>query len=111
MAGKVSRIANSCELKIEDCFSVVGAPHVGAIAPRAATRPSNAAISGLTCFQRHKGSPEMIGREIATAAFTALAMPAHLCTTPDAAHCGSSAAGFEAWKGQFSDEALAKTVR
>ncbi|MDB5635603.1 MAG: murein transglycosylase [Bradyrhizobium sp.] len=52
----------------------------------------------------------MIGRQIATAAFTALAMLAPLRTTADAAQCGSSAAGFEAWKGQFAEEARAKGV-
>jgi membrane-bound lytic murein transglycosylase B len=52
----------------------------------------------------------MSGREMATAAFAALAMLACLGVRADAASCGSSAAGFEAWKGQFADEARAKGV-
>ncbi|SHK38795.1 Membrane-bound lytic murein transglycosylase B [Bradyrhizobium lablabi] len=50
------------------------------------------------------------GREIATAAFMAWAVLACLGTKADAAQCGSSAAGFEAWKGQFAGEARAKGV-
>src|SRR5450755_165401 len=48
------------------------------------------------------------GREITTAAFTALAVLACLGGKADAAQCGSTAAGFEAWKGQFAEEARAK---
>jgi len=50
------------------------------------------------------------GRELATAAFTALAMLACLGAKADAAQCGSTGAGFEAWKGQFAEEARAKGV-
>jgi membrane-bound lytic murein transglycosylase B len=50
----------------------------------------------------------MTGREIATAAFTVLAVLACLGARADAAQCGSTAAGFEAWKGQFAEEARAK---
>jgi membrane-bound lytic murein transglycosylase B len=50
------------------------------------------------------------GREIATAAFTALAVLACLGARADAAQCGSTAAGFEAWKGQFAEEARAKGI-
>src|SRR6202043_881696 len=49
------------------------------------------------------------GRQIATA-FVALAVLAGLGATADAAQCGSTAAGFEAWKGQFAEEARAKGV-
>src|SRR6267142_1486915 len=50
------------------------------------------------------------GRELATAAFTALAMLACLGAKADAAQCGSTGADFEAWKGQFAEEARAKGV-
>jgi membrane-bound lytic murein transglycosylase B len=50
------------------------------------------------------------GREIATAAFTALAVLACLGAKADAAQCGSTAVGFEAWKRQFAEEARAKGV-
>src|SRR6202043_3227032 len=50
------------------------------------------------------------GREIASAAFTMLAMLACLGAKADAAQCGSTAAGFEAWKGQFAEEARAKGI-
>src|SRR5260221_1318980 len=49
------------------------------------------------------------GRKIATA-FVALAVLAGLGATADAAQCGSTAAGFEAWKREFSEEARAKGV-
>src|ERR1700692_968499 len=49
------------------------------------------------------------GRKIATA-FVALAVPAGLGATADAAQCGSTAAGFEAWKREFSEQARAKGV-
>ncbi len=42
--------------------------------------------------------------------FTALAMLAGASTRADAAPCGSTAAGFEAWKQQFAGEARAKGV-
>jgi membrane-bound lytic murein transglycosylase B len=50
------------------------------------------------------------GREVTTAAFTVLAVLACLGARADAAQCGSTAAGFEAWKGQFAEEARAKGV-
>jgi membrane-bound lytic murein transglycosylase B len=50
------------------------------------------------------------GRRIAMAAFAALAVLAHLRTDANAAQCGSTAAGFEAWKGQFAEEARAKGI-
>jgi membrane-bound lytic murein transglycosylase B len=49
------------------------------------------------------------GRKIATA-FVALAVLAGLGATADAAQCGSTAAGFEAWKREFSEQARAKGV-
>src|ERR1700719_4083698 len=49
------------------------------------------------------------GRKIATA-FVALAVLAGLGATADAAQCGSTAAGFEAWKREFSEEARAKGI-
>jgi membrane-bound lytic murein transglycosylase B len=48
------------------------------------------------------------GREIATTAFMALAVLAGLDAKADAAQCGSTAAGFETWKREFSEEAKAK---
>jgi membrane-bound lytic murein transglycosylase B len=47
---------------------------------------------------------------LTTAPFLIVAMLA--CSSPqaDAAQCGSSAAGFEAWKGEFAQEARAKGV-
>jgi membrane-bound lytic murein transglycosylase B len=50
------------------------------------------------------------GRKIATTAFVALAVLAGLGAKADAAQCGSTAAGFEAWKREFSEEARAKGV-
>ena len=50
------------------------------------------------------------GRAIAAATFTVLAALACLGTDANAAQCGSTAAGFEAWKRQFADEARAKGV-
>jgi membrane-bound lytic murein transglycosylase B len=50
------------------------------------------------------------GRQLAAAAFAALAGLASLGTKADAAQCGSSAAGFESWKGQFAEEARAKGI-
>jgi hypothetical protein len=47
------------------------------------------------------------GGEIAAAAFTGLVL-ACLSTKADAAQCGSAAAGFEAWKRQFAEEARGK---
>ncbi len=48
------------------------------------------------------------GREIATAAFTALAALACLGSDADAAQCGSTAAGFDTWKREFAEEASVK---
>jgi len=48
--------------------------------------------------------------EIATAAFMALALLECLGEKADAAQCGSTAAGFEAWKGQFAEESRGKGV-
>jgi hypothetical protein len=48
------------------------------------------------------------GREIASAAFTMLAMLACLGAKADAAQCGSTAAGFETWKREFAEEARAR---
>jgi membrane-bound lytic murein transglycosylase B len=50
------------------------------------------------------------GREIATIAFTALTVFAGLGAQADAAQCGSTAAGFEAWKREFAAEAGTKGV-
>lgn len=50
------------------------------------------------------------GREITTVAFTALALLACLAGEADAAQCGSTAAGFDAWKRQFAEEARGKGV-
>lgn len=49
------------------------------------------------------------GREL-TVVFTALAVLACLGAKADAAQCGSTAAGFEAWKREFANEARAKGV-
>lgn len=46
----------------------------------------------------------------AKATFTALIVLAWTADNADAAQCGSSAAGFEAWKAQFAEEARAKGV-
>ena len=49
------------------------------------------------------------GRELMVV-FTALAVLAGLGAKADAAQCGSTAAGFEAWKREFAEEARAKGV-
>jgi membrane-bound lytic murein transglycosylase B len=49
------------------------------------------------------------GRKI-TKAFTALAVLACLGAKAEAAQCGSTGAGFEAWKGQFAEEVRAKGI-
>jgi len=49
-----------------------------------------------------------MSREIVTAALMALALLACQGERADAAQCGGSAAGFEAWKRDFSEEARAK---
>jgi len=50
------------------------------------------------------------GRELAAAAFAAFAVLACPGAQADAAQCGSSAAGFEAWKREFAEEARAKGI-
>jgi membrane-bound lytic murein transglycosylase B len=49
-------------------------------------------------------------REPVTATFLTLAMLACLISRADAAQCGSSAAGFSAWKQEFATEARAKGI-
>ena len=49
-----------------------------------------------------------MSREIVTAALMALALLACQGERADAAQCGGSAAGFEAWKREFAEEARAK---
>jgi membrane-bound lytic murein transglycosylase B len=49
-------------------------------------------------------------KELVTAAFVTLAMLACLVSPTDAAQCGSSAAGFGAWKQEFAGEARARGV-
>ena len=51
-----------------------------------------------------------MSREIVTAALMALALLACQGERADAAQCGGSAAGFEAWKRDFSEEARTKGV-
>jgi membrane-bound lytic murein transglycosylase B len=51
-----------------------------------------------------------MAREIASAAFTALALLACLGEPADAAQCGNGAAGFDAWKREFAEEARAKGI-
>src|SRR6266852_245403 len=50
------------------------------------------------------------GWESATAALMALALLACLGEKADAARCGSTTAGFDAWKREFAEEARAKGV-
>jgi membrane-bound lytic murein transglycosylase B len=50
------------------------------------------------------------GRQLATATLTALVMLAWAAAKAGAAQCGSTAAGFEAWKKQFADEARGRGV-
>src|SRR5262249_54729842 len=47
-------------------------------------------------------------RQIATATLALVVMLAWMAAKADAAQCGSTAAGFDAWKRQFADEARAK---
>jgi len=49
-------------------------------------------------------------RELLTTMFAALAVLACLGGKAEAAQCGSGAAGFEAWKHQFAEEARAKGI-
>lgn len=49
-------------------------------------------------------------RQIVTASLSALTMLSWLGTEADAARCGSSAGGFEAWKREFAEEARAKGI-
>src|ERR1700692_1437345 len=50
------------------------------------------------------------GRKITMAAFMALAVLACLGADANAAQCGSSAAGFDAWKREFAEQARAKGI-
>lgn len=50
------------------------------------------------------------GRQIATAIFMALTMLVWTGATANAARCGSTSAGFDAWKRDFAEEARAKGV-
>ncbi|WGD49201.1 lytic murein transglycosylase [Bradyrhizobium sp. CB1650] len=50
------------------------------------------------------------GRTVATAVIGATALVLSLMPVADAAQCGSSPAGFEAWKREFSEEARAKGI-
>jgi membrane-bound lytic murein transglycosylase B len=50
------------------------------------------------------------GRKLTTVTFASLAVLVCLGTKADAAQCGSGPGGFEAWKGQFSEEARAKGI-
>jgi membrane-bound lytic murein transglycosylase B len=50
------------------------------------------------------------GRQIATITFMALTMLAWTGTMASAARCGSTAAGFDAWKRDFAEEARAKGI-
>ncbi len=50
------------------------------------------------------------GRQFATAIFSTLAVLAGIGSSANAAPCGSTPAGFEAWKREFADEARGKGV-
>jgi hypothetical protein len=50
------------------------------------------------------------GRQLTTATFTALVVLAWTAAKAGAAQCGSTVAGFEAWKKQFADEARGRGV-
>ena len=50
------------------------------------------------------------GRQIVLSALTALAAIVYLGKPADAARCGNSPAGFEAWKREFGEEAKAKGI-
>jgi membrane-bound lytic murein transglycosylase B len=50
------------------------------------------------------------GGQLTTAIFTTLAVLAWMSAKADAAQCGSTPAGFEAWKRQFADEARGKGI-
>jgi membrane-bound lytic murein transglycosylase B len=52
----------------------------------------------------------LMGREMVSAAVVAVALLAGLGGKADAAQCGSSAGGFEAWKREFAEEARGKGV-
>src|SRR5437899_7626151 len=78
---------------------------------RGASRSGKTLQSGAKLLQTAGREFRMTrGRELATAAFMAVAALACLGTKADAAQCGSSAAGFESWKGQFAEEARAKGI-
>jgi membrane-bound lytic murein transglycosylase B len=49
-------------------------------------------------------------RKLTTATFAAIAVFLCLSAKADAARCGSGPAGFEAWKGEFAEEARAKGI-
>src|SRR2546430_10992270 len=50
------------------------------------------------------------GREFTTATFAILAVLACLSAKAEAAQCGSTPAGFEAWKREFAEQARAKGI-
>src|SRR5438552_7777721 len=50
------------------------------------------------------------GREFTTATFATLAVLACLSAKAEAAQCGSTPAGFEAWKREFAEQARAKGI-
>jgi membrane-bound lytic murein transglycosylase B len=62
-------------------------------------------------IRRWNGSSQMIGvRQLTAAIFSSLAVFAGISTSADAAQCGSSPAGFEAWKREFAEEARGKGI-
>jgi membrane-bound lytic murein transglycosylase B len=65
-------------------------------------KPGNLTQSGNFLMTRSKG--------LATATFVTLALLVCSGSQVEAAQCGSSAGGFEAWKSQFAPEARAKGV-
>src|SRR6266436_4645760 len=68
-------------------------------------------VSGWRLTSRRIRSVGMAkGRKLRTVTFASLAVLVHLSTKADAAQCGSGPGGFEAWKGQFSEEARAKGI-
>jgi membrane-bound lytic murein transglycosylase B len=72
---------------------------------------ANARRPGLTLLRTASREFSMVtARGIVSAAFTGFALLATLGGKADAAQCGSSAAGFEAWKREFSAEAPGKGV-
>ena len=66
-----------------------------------------------TCFIHFENQADFRmtrANQLAAATFAILAMLAGLSSPADAAQCGSSPAGFDAWKQQFAGEARAKGV-